>query len=83
MDFGSVIGRSGLFGPVERTKYGWVQWLERGTFVDQVASRSYVQVLAPEEQRVLLDQVAAFAATLTEPIAMPYIADLFCARVTR
>jgi SAM-dependent methyltransferase len=83
MDFGSVIGRSGLFGPVERTKYGWVQWLERGTFVDQVASRSYVQVLAPEDQRVLLDQVAAFAATLTEPIALPYIADLFCARVTR
>ena len=83
MDFGAVVGRSGLFGPVERTKYEWVQWLERDTFVDQVASRSYVQVLAPVERRALLDQVAAFAATLSEPIAMPYVADLFCARVTR
>jgi SAM-dependent methyltransferase len=81
MDFGAVIGRSGLFGPVERTKFAWVQWLDRPAFVDQVASRSYVQVLPPPEQGALLDRVAAFGSTLSEPIAMPTIADLFCAQV--
>lgn len=81
MDFGAVIGRSGLFGPVEREKFAWVQWLDRHAFVDQVASRSYVRVLPGAEQLELLDQVAAFGSTLAEPIAMPYIADLFCAQV--
>jgi hypothetical protein len=37
------------------------------------------------EHRRLLDEVAAMAAmaaTLPEPIGMPVITDLFCARVT-
>ena len=50
-------------------------------FVDQVASRSYVQVLPEEERQALLDKVAAFGATLGEPIAIPYITDLFYAQV--
>ena len=83
MDFGLVIDRSQRFGAVERSKFAWHQRLDRGTFVDQVATRSYVQVLPPAEQRALLDQVARFAATLDEPIAVPYITDLFCARVAR
>ena len=80
-DYGADIDESGLFGPVRRTKSPFVQWLDRSAFVDQVASRSYVQVLEADEQATLLDQVAAFAATLPEPIAMPYIADLFCAQL--
>jgi SAM-dependent methyltransferase len=82
MDFSTVIDESGLFGPVQRFKSAFVQWLDRAAFVDQVASRSYVQVLRPGEQAALLDQVAALGATLPEPIAMPYIADLFCAQLT-
>jgi SAM-dependent methyltransferase len=82
MDFSAVIDESGLFGPVQRYKSSFVQWLDRAAFVDQVASRSYVQVLGADEQAALLDQVAALGATLPEPIAMPYIADLFCAQVT-
>jgi SAM-dependent methyltransferase len=81
MDFGPVIDRSDRFGPVQRTQFAWTQQLDRGAFVDQVATRSYVQVLPPPDQRQLLDQVAALASTLTEPIAMPYIADLFCAPI--
>ena len=80
-DFGAAIDESRLFGPVERRKFTFVQWLDLGGFVDQVASRSYVQVLPDEERRVLLDKVEAFGATLGEPIAMPYVTDLFCARL--
>jgi SAM-dependent methyltransferase len=80
-DFGADIDRSGLFGPVERTKFSFVQWLELDAFVDQVASRSYVQVLPDDERRALLDKVAAFGATLGSPIPMPYVTDLFCAPV--
>jgi SAM-dependent methyltransferase len=83
MDFGSVIDASHRFGTVERIKFPWHQRLDRGTFVDQVATRSYVQVLPPAEQQTLLGQVADFATTLDEPIDLPYVSDLFCARVTR
>ena len=81
MDFSTVIDDCRLFGPVQRSKSTFVQSLDRAAFVEQVASRSYVQVLGDAEQAALLDKVAALGATLTEPIAMPYIADLFCARL--
>jgi hypothetical protein len=68
---------------VERTKYPFVQRLDLTTFVEQVASRSYVQVLPDRVRRDLLAQVASFGATLGDPIAMPYITDLFCAQVAR
>ena len=48
-----------------------------------MASRSYVRVLPDDQRRSLLDEVEAFGATLGEPIAMPYVTDLFCARVSR
>jgi SAM-dependent methyltransferase len=79
-DFGQIIDRSGLFGPVHRVKFAFVQNVDLGVFVDQVASRSYVQVLPAEERQALLDKVAAFGSTLGEPIAIPYITDLFYAR---
>jgi len=80
-DFGAVIDESGLFGPVQRTRYPFTQWLDRTAFVEQVASRSYVQVLPDPERRALLDEVAAYGATLGDPIAMPHVTDLFCAQV--
>ncbi len=80
-DFGAVVDTSGRFGPVERTEIAFVQSLDRDTFVDQVASRSYVQVLPDADRQNLLGQVADFAAGLPEPIAMPYTTDLFCARL--
>ncbi len=83
MDFAKVIDQSNLFRPVERTNYHFVQRLDHNAFVEQVASRSYVQVLPDGERRALLDQVAAFGATLGDPIAMPYVTDLFCAQVDR
>jgi SAM-dependent methyltransferase len=82
MDFGPAIDRSGLFGPVERTKFHFVQLLDQTAFVEQVASRSYVRVLPEGQRDALLNEVAAFGATLGETITMPYISDLFCARVS-
>jgi SAM-dependent methyltransferase len=80
-DFGKTIDKSNLFGPVERTKFPWVQSLDLESFVDQVATRSYVQVLPEPERDALLANVEAFGATLGDPIALPYITDLFCAQV--
>ncbi len=80
MDFGPVLDRSGLFGPVERTIVRFTQLLDRQAFVDQVATRSYVQVLPDRDREALLGEVASFAATLEEPITMPYLTDLFCAQ---
>jgi SAM-dependent methyltransferase len=81
-DFGTIIDASGLFGAVERTMFPFVQSLDLVGFVEQVATRSYVQVLPEQERRTLLTKVEAFGATLGEPIAMPYVTDLFCAQVS-
>jgi ubiquinone/menaquinone biosynthesis C-methylase UbiE len=83
MDFGAVIATCGRFGPTERTTAPFVQQLDRITFVDQVASRSYVRVMPDDERKALLERVAMFASTLPEPIDMPYVSDLFCARSLR
>jgi SAM-dependent methyltransferase len=81
-DFGAFIDASGRFGPVTRTRFSFVQTVDRTTFVDQVASRSYVAVLPEPERAVFLDRVADFAAALPEPIALPYLTDLFTAAVS-
>jgi len=78
-DFGPSIDASGRFGPVTRTLGSFVQWLSREAFVEQVASRSYVRVLDDDARAALLGEVADFAATLDEPIGMPYRSDLFTA----
>jgi SAM-dependent methyltransferase len=79
-DFGAVVDQSNLFGPVQRTNYSFTQWVDPTSFVEQVASRSYVQVLPDHERLALLGEVAAFGAILDDPIAMPYVTDLFCAQ---
>jgi SAM-dependent methyltransferase len=80
MDFGPVIDRTRRFGPVRRTKFTFTQFMDLSTFVEQVASRSYVQVLPPGDRHRLLGRVEAFGATLPQPIVMPYITDVFCTR---
>ncbi len=79
-DFGRVVDASGRFEPVVRTRFPFTQALDRTAFVEQVATRSYVAVLPEDGRRALLEEVAEFAATLEEPILLPYIADTFCTR---
>jgi SAM-dependent methyltransferase len=78
-DFSATIEQSRLFGPVVRRKFEFIQPVDRATFVDQVASRSYVQVLPDAERGALLSRVADLAAAREEPIAIPYITDVFLA----
>ena len=59
--------------------FPFTQQLDRATFVEQIASRSYVQVLPESERAALLAEIADFASTLDEPISLPYLTDLFCA----
>ena len=80
-DFGVVVDDSGCFGPVTRTRFRFTQPLDRTAFVEQVASRSYIVVLPEDRRRAILDEVAALADTCEEPIGLPYLVDLFCARV--
>lgn len=75
-----ILDVSGLFGPVERTRFPFVRFVDLTVFVNDVASRSYVRVLPDDRRRALLDEVAAFGSTLGQPIAMPYVTDLFCAQ---
>jgi SAM-dependent methyltransferase len=79
-DFGTVIDAAGRFGPVTRTRFHFVQLLDRTSFVEQVASRSYIVVLPEDRRRAILDGVAALADSLEEPIELPYLVDLFCSR---
>lgn len=78
-DFSPQIDESGRFGPVTRTRGSFVQAVHRTAFVEQVASRSYVRVLEEAERERFLAEVAAFGATLAEPIELPYLYDLFTA----
>jgi SAM-dependent methyltransferase len=80
-DFSTTIEASGLFGPVVRRKFTFEQHVDRATFVDQVASRSYVQVLPEPEQAALLGRIADLAAGQDEPIPIPYVTDVFSARL--
>ncbi|MGD0880872.1 MAG: class I SAM-dependent methyltransferase [Acidimicrobiales bacterium] len=80
-DFGEVVDASARYGPVTRTRFRFVQPLDRTAFVEQVASRSYIVVLPEDRRRAILDGVAALADSLDEPIELPYLVDLFCARV--
>ena len=73
MDFGAVIDASRAFGPVTRTRFPFAQELDRLAFVEQVASRSYIAVLPDDRRRPDPGRVAALAARLDEPIALPYI----------
>jgi SAM-dependent methyltransferase len=83
MDFAPLIDASCRFGPVTRTRFPFVQVVDRTAFVEQVASRSYVQVLGETERAAFLSEVADFAARLPEPISLPYLTDLFTAAVAR
>ena len=81
-DFGVVVDASGRFGPVTRSRFRFVQRLDRTAFVEQVASRSYIVVLPEERRRAILDEVAALADSVDEPIPLPYLVDLFCAHAS-
>ena len=80
MDFGPVIDASGRYGAVTRMLVDYEETVDAGALVDQVASRSYVQVMYEPERRDLLASIGRFAATLGDRVVMKYRTDLFLAR---
>ncbi len=79
------IDRSGLFGPVERAVFKYVQQLDLVTLLDLVRSRSYCAVLPPAEQAPVLERVERVFTKHARDgsVDMPYLTDCFRAGVCR
>ena len=78
--FRGALDASGHFEASVRRQFGWVDATDRAGLVDLVASRSYVNAMAPDERTPLLEAVAALADTLPETIEVPYVTDVYLAR---
>ena len=74
-----LIDASGLFGPVEQRTWPYEQRLSRAHLVDRIASMSYVAVLDPDARAEVLSRVLEAADGLPEPIAIPYVTEVFAA----
>jgi len=73
------IDRSGLFGPVERASFPYLQRLARGELQDLVLSRSYCAMRPPSERAPVLAAVDALfeAHAVGETITLPYVTECF------
>jgi SAM-dependent methyltransferase len=82
-DVEEPIEASGLFGPVEKTTFEWVQRLDRAMLRDLVVSRSYCAIKPPpERERVLAEVERLFDEHATgAEIELPYVTE--CHRTTK
>ncbi len=74
------VDASGHFGATERWRFRFEVPLPRPLVLDMVASRSYVNVMAPEAQARLLRGVQDLIEGLGDPVAVPYVTDVYVAR---
>ncbi len=81
--FQPVLDGSDWFEPSESARFAWADPTDRQGVTALVASRSYVNVMDEDERDVLLARVAELAAGLSEPIAVPYVTNVFTARRRR
>lgn len=63
--------------PVEEAEIAHVQLLNRAGVVARVASTSFIARLATDRRAAVLDRIRAVVEGLAEPIALPYICELF------
>jgi len=68
-----------LFDPELRT-FTHEQLLDRDTFVERVASVSWIASLPSEVRTSVLDAVRALADGYPEPISLPYVTQVFVCR---
>ncbi|TML48444.1 MAG: class I SAM-dependent methyltransferase, partial [Actinobacteria bacterium] len=82
-DAEAPIEASGLFGPVEKTSFPWIQRLDAPMLRDLVLSRSYVAIKPREEQeRILADVDRLFADhALGAEIELPYVTECYRAEL--
>jgi ubiquinone/menaquinone biosynthesis C-methylase UbiE len=65
------------FAPVDEVHVSWRQPTDTEGVVDRVASVSFIAGLPGGERTRLLDKVRAVASTMTSPLALHYVADVF------
>jgi SAM-dependent methyltransferase len=82
-DVDEPLAASGLFGPVERGTFSFVQALDRVTLLELVVSRSYCAVLTESERTPVLERTGRiFDEHATDgAIELPYVTE--CFRATR
>jgi SAM-dependent methyltransferase len=68
-----------LFAPLELETYVHVQEVSRADALDVFASRSYVAALPEPDRLALLERVAE-QVPKTEPVAIPYVTELYWTR---
>lgn len=67
-----LIEEHGAFGPVALERFAYDQEMDEATFVDRVASTSYIATMPAPERAALLDEVRAVVAGFPERFALPY-----------
>ncbi len=77
-----ALGASALFGPIEEAFFDHVQVTDPDGLVARVESISFIETLAPEEKRAVLDECRRFIATHPQTrgkteIEMPYRTSLY------
>ena len=77
------IRESGLFGPLERADFEWVQHLDRATLRDLVLSRSYCAIKTPDEREKIFEEVGRLFDEHASggEIELPYVTQ--CYRATK
>jgi SAM-dependent methyltransferase len=85
-DAETPIAESGLFGPVERATFEWVQHLDRAMLRDLVLSRSYCAIKALDQREKVLDEVGRLFDEHASggEIELPYVTECFrTAKISR
>ncbi len=79
MDVDEPIGKSGLFGPVEKAEFQTEQMLDRETLLDLVLSRSYCAKLPPAEREPVLVAVGELYDEVAgeDGVRLPYVTECF------
>jgi len=72
-----AFARTRLWKPVEEAEVAHVQLLDHEGVVARVASISFIAKLATRRRADVLDQIRALVKGQPEPIALPYVCELF------
>jgi SAM-dependent methyltransferase len=78
--FHPLVEASGHFAAGQHWRLPFEVPLARELVLDMVASRSYVNVMAPDRQARLLGEVHELVAGLSDPVDVPYLTDVYVAR---
>lgn len=83
MDFTPVVTEAQIFSEVRRRQFRFVQRMTKQTLEMRVLSTSYIAALVPGERAKVMEPVTRFIDRLREPIALPYVTDVYTCSRTR